>query len=149
MAKIKLVDTGWAMLPEGQTVLKINDVIYKEDFGKLEIHMITQSGVKHIERYSLIYRNEINEGATKAFSFFAKTALNNFNLEEVDPNDLVGCYVSANVEHVESDTINENTGKPYVNVRLNELKSEVGFKKSAYDQNVEEILEDLDDFLNE
>lgn len=152
MAKIKLVDTGFSLIPEGDYIFKVTDVEYKEDFGKLEVHMTEQGGRKHIERYSLLKGNgELNEGAQRAFSFFAKTALNNFNVEEIDPDDLIGCYVSAKVEHVESDTINENTGEPYVNVRLQNLKSAVGFDKNASSDdevNLDDALAELDELLD-
>lgn len=162
MAKIKLVEVGWTMLPEGPTTLKITETDYKEDFGKLEVHMVTQEGQKHIERYSFLRNNgQLNEGAQRAFSFFAKTALNNFNLEAIDPEDLVGCYITADVEHEVSDTINENTGKPYVNVRLNNLAAATGFRKVGDVELPEEeeldlgIIDeddsgdDLDDWLND
>lgn len=152
MAKIKLVDTGFSLIPEGDYTFKVTDVEYKEDFGKLEVHMTEQGGRKHIERYSLLKGNgELNEGAQRAFSFFAKTALNNFNVEEIDPDDLIGCYVSAEVEHVESDTISEKTGEPFVNVRLNKLKAEVGFKEADQWGNTEPVdidLSELDDLLD-
>lgn len=160
MAKIGLVETGWSMIPEGYDVFKVESVLYKEDFGKLEINMVTKGGQKHSERYSLTNKKgEAVEGAIKAFSFFAKTALNNFTIDEIDPNDLVGCYVSATVEHVESETISEKTGKPFVNVRLNELANAVGFgkatKKTTKEAEPEEVDEDveldldLDDWLND
>lgn len=53
MAKIALSD-GFSLLPEGEQVLKITDVKYKEAFGKMEIYMETLHGVKHIERFSLL-----------------------------------------------------------------------------------------------
>lgn len=160
MAKIKLVETGWSMIPEGDHTFKVESVDYKEDFGKLEINLVTQGGQKHQERYTLTNaKGEMNEGAMKAFSFFAKTALNNKNVEEIDPDDLVGCYVSATVAHVESEAINEKTGKPFVNVRLNDLANVVGFgkgtaKKKAVEAEPEEVEEDeedvnLDDWLND
>ena len=53
MAKIGLTE-GFSLIPEGTHVFKITDVKYKEDFGKLEVAMQTQSGAKHIERFSLL-----------------------------------------------------------------------------------------------
>lgn len=162
MSVIKLVDTGWSMIPEGKTVLKVTDVDYDSDFGKLEIKMTSQEGHTHSERYRLINKKgESNDGANKAFSFFAKTALNNFALDAIDPNDLIDCYVSATIEHVESDTISEKTGEPFVNVRLNNLKAAVGFEKSEHDEfkkrvadmtsELDELMvsdDDIDDFLD-
>jgi hypothetical protein len=48
----------------------------------------------------------MNEGACNAFSFFAKTALDNFGLEEIDHADLINHYIKADVTHdkVESTT---------------------------------------------
>lgn len=152
MAKIKLVETGWSMIPEDDYVFKVESVDYKEDFGKLEINLITASGRTHQERYSLLTaKGTLNEGAQRAFSFFAKTALNNFDLEEIDHDDLVGCYVSATVEHVESETISEKTGEPFINVRLQKLAPAVSFKdnvrnEASDDENEDEV--DLDDFLD-
>lgn len=158
MGKIKLVATGWSMIPEGKTVLKVTEVEYKEDFGKLEIKMTSQEGDNHNERYSLITnKGEMNEGAYRAFSYFAKMALNNTSVDEIDPQDLVGCYIEATIEHVESTTISEKTGEPFVNVRLNDIKSVVGFAKvqdtaSVTDNDVdvdEDVSSDeLDDFLD-
>ena len=66
------------------------------------VSLQTKSGAKHTERFSLLNKDgEINEGALKAFSFFAKTALNNFSLDEIDEQDLVGCYIKATVKHEE------------------------------------------------
>ena len=146
MSIIQLVDTGWSLIPEGKYTFKVTDVEYKEDFGKLEIKLSSQDGRSHSERYTLLRKNgELNEGAQKAFSFFAKTALNNFDLEAIDPHDLVGCYVSATVEHIESDTISEKTGEPFVNVRLNNLKAAAGFPKASAVGKVEDDEElDLD-----
>ncbi|WP_373781158.1 hypothetical protein [Jeotgalibaca porci] len=151
MAKIKLVETGWSMIPEGNYTFKITKVDYNEDFGKMEISMVTKSGQTHNERFSLITKKgNANEGAMKAFSYFAKTALGNFDVEEIDPADLEGCYLSARVEHVESETISEKTGEPFVNVRLQDTKSAVSFGGDTQATDEEESDEevDLDDFLD-
>ncbi len=100
MAKIKLSEGGYTPIPEGTHIFKITKVTYDEDFGKLEAEMIIASGQKHTERFSLIKDDgEINEGALNAFSYFAKTALNDYNLDEVDHNELVGKYIKADVTH--------------------------------------------------
>ena len=85
MAKIKLTDGGFTLIPEGVTTFKIVGATYEEDFGKLEVELQTKNGQKHVERFSLVTDDgEVNEGATKAFSYFAKTALNNYNIDEID-----------------------------------------------------------------
>ena len=82
MAKIKLSEGGFTLIPEGVTTFKIVDVEYKEDFGKMKVTLQTKSGTKHIEQFTLLDKNgEVNDGALKAFSYFAKTALNNYELD--------------------------------------------------------------------
>lgn len=99
MARIGLTE-GFSVIPEGTHIFKITDVNYKEAFGKLEVSMVTQKGQKHIERFSLL-RNDgsPNEGAYNAFSYFAKTALNDYTLTEIDHTDLVGHFIECDVEH--------------------------------------------------
>lgn len=108
MGMIKL-SSGFSIIPEGTHVFQITNVIYKEDFGKLEIHMQTQNGGKHIERYSLLRSDgTTNEGAFNAFSYFARTALNDYSIDEIDPAVLVGRFIECDVAH---DVV-ENKNKP-------------------------------------
>jgi hypothetical protein len=129
MAKIKLSKGGFTPIAEGEHIFKITKSTYDEDFGKLEIEMTIASGQKHIERFSLIRNDgEINEGALNAFSYFAKTALNNFNLDEIDHNDLVGCYIKATVEHEKLPSKND-PAKMVTFLRLTDQAPASGFEK--------------------
>ena len=129
MAKIKLSKGGFTPIAEGEHIFKITKSTYDEDFGKLEIEMVIASGQKHIERFSLIRNDgEINEGALNAFSYFAKTALNNFNLDEIDHEDLVGCYIKATVEHEKVPSRND-PAKTVTFLRLTNQASASGFEK--------------------
>lgn len=129
MAKIKLSKGGFTPIAEGEHIFKITKSTYDEDFGKLEIEMVIASGQKHIERFSLIRNDgEINEGALNAFSHFAKTALNNFNLDEIDHNDLVGCYMKATVEHEKVPSKND-PAKTVTFLRLTDQAPASGFEK--------------------
>ena len=152
MAKIKLSEGGFSLIPEGVHTFKITEVEYKEDFGKMKVTMQTKSGAKHTEQFSLLTKSgEGNEGAVKAFSYFAKTALNNFNLDEIDDQDLVGCYISATVTHEEYES-NKNPGQMRKAARLSDWTPAAGFgtgeAKSAA-KAVEEEEDDLDDFLDD
>lgn len=143
MAKIKLSEGGFSLVPEGTTTFKIVGVEYKEDFGKMKVEMQTKSGQKHFENFSLMNnKGEINEGALKAFSYFAKTALNNFSLDEIDEQDLVGCYITATVKHEEFES-NKEAGKMLKSVRLSDYAVAVGFDSNATEE--EEDLDDADD----
>ena len=156
MAKIKLVASGFTLIPEGWHTFKITEVEYKEDFGKMVVNMTTQDGKKHQERFGLLTKaGEVNEGALKAFSYFAKTALGNFDLEEIDEDDLVGCYMKAKVEHVTSETISDRTGEPFINVNLVEKEAAYGFKdvkggsaKAEPEAAADDEDVDVDDFLD-
>ena len=117
MAKIALSE-GFTVIPEGTHIFKITEVSYKETFGKIEVKMETAKGLKHTERFSLIGKNgQPNEGAMNAFSFFAKTALNDFELTEIDHNDLVGRYMECVVEH-DVQPSNKNPEKNVTFIRL-------------------------------
>lgn len=99
MPTIKLT-SGFTLIPEGTHIFKITDAKYNEEFGKLEIHMQTRKGQKHIERYALTRDDgTINEGAYNAFSYLAKVALQNFDLDEIDPVVLIGRYIECDVAH--------------------------------------------------
>jgi hypothetical protein len=131
MARITLSkNTGFTLIPEGFHVFKIVDVDMSkyEGFGKIEVKMETANGQKHSERFSLLNaKGEVNEGALNAFSYFARTVMNDYKADDIDPADLVGHYIRAEVKHVESTTINERTGKPYINVNLGDKEPALGF----------------------
>ena len=107
MAKMKLSGGGFSIIPEGVTtfkVVEVDDSKY-EDFGKLAVKMQTVDGKTHTERFSLIKKGgELNEGALKAWSYFARTCLNNYQLDEIDTQDIVGCYITATVKHEDTTT---------------------------------------------
>jgi len=128
MARIKLSEGGFTPIPEGEHIFKIVKSNYDEDFGKLEIEMVTQSGQKHVERFHLINNEgEVNEGALNAFSYFAKTALNNFNLDEIDHTDIEGCYIKATVVHNKQPS-NKDPNKIVTFVNLKEYSVASGFE---------------------
>lgn len=151
MAKIKLSEGGFSLIPEGTTIFKIVDVEYKEDFGKMKVEMQTKTGGKHTEQFTLLTKSgEVNEGALKAFSYFAKTALNNFQLDEIDETDLIGCYIQATVKHEEFES-NKEPGKMLKSARLNDYEVAVGFgSEKASEASIDDSdSDDLDDFLND
>lgn len=152
MAKIKLSQGGFTLIPEGTTtfkVVEVDDSKY-EDFGKLEVKLQTKDGKTHSERFALTKNNgEINEGALKAWSYFAKTCLNNFQADEIDTQDIVGCYITATVKHEEYSYEKDGETKSGKSARLNDYAVAVGFGSKAEETTEEEVEdEDLDDFLD-
>lgn len=126
MAKIGLSE-GFSLIPKGTHVFKITGVNYKEDFGKMEITMQLATGQKHVERFSLLNKDgEPNQGGLNAFSYFAKVALNDFSLAEIDHEDLVGCFIRCEVDHEEVES-NRTPGKMLKFVRLGDKESADGY----------------------
>lgn len=99
MARIGM-SSGFSICPEGKHIFRIYDVVYQEDFGKIEVKMINAQGVTHNERFNLLNNDGTpNDKALNAFSYFAKTVLDNFELEEIDHTDLIDHYIGATVVH--------------------------------------------------
>lgn len=118
MAKIALSDSNFAVCPEGTHIFRIESVEYKEDFGKLNITMKTKEGYTHIERFNFVKANgEQNDVAVGVFSLFAKIALQDFDLEEIDHEDLVGCFIKCEVTH----DVQPNKNDPSKNITFSRL----------------------------
>lgn len=109
MARIPMT-SGFTLIPEGTYVFRIDDVKYDEQFGKLEVKLVTSNGLKHTENFSLMDKNgEANEKALNAFSYFAKTALNDFSVTDIDHTDLIGHYICAEVVHTKAPSRKDPT----------------------------------------
>ncbi len=153
MAKMKLSESAFKVIPEGVTVFKIMEVDDSkyEDFGKLAVKLQTAKGETHVENFTLIKNNgELNEGALKAWSYFARTCLNNFQADEIDTQDVVGCYIQATVKHEKyTRTKGDKAGQEAIAVRLNDYAPASGFAGAKAQAVVEDDSDDLDDFLDE
>ena len=153
MAKMQLSEQTFTLIPEGTTtfkVMEVDDSKY-EDFGKLEVKLQTAKGQKHTERFTLLKNNgELNEGALKAWSYFARTCLNNFSVDEIDTQDIVGCYITATVKHEEFEfTKGDRAGQTGKNVRLNDYTTASGFDEAVVDDEDDDLDIDLDDELGD
>lgn len=99
MARIPMT-SGFALIPEGTYVFRIYGAKYDEEFGKIEIKLVNAAGMTHTERFSIKDKNdELNEKALNAFSYFAKTAMGDFTLEDIDPEELIDHFICAEVVH--------------------------------------------------
>lgn len=99
MARIPMT-SGFVIIPEGEYVFRIYDATYDEDFGRIEIKLVNAQGATHTERFSIKDKNdEYNEKALNAFSYFAKTAMNDYTMEDIDPEQLINHYIRAEVVH--------------------------------------------------
>ena len=155
MAKMKLSQATFTIISEGTHTFKIvevDDTKY-DDFGKIAVKMQTAKGETHTESFTLIKANgDLNEGALKAWSYFARTCLNNFRADEIDTQDIVGCFITATVKHeTYTRTKGDNAGTEGIAVRLNDYTTASGFGsgtatvEAEADEDVDDILSDLDD----
>lgn len=99
MARIPMT-SGFTLIPEGTYVFRIYDVSYDEEFGKIEIKLVNAAGMTQTERFTIKDKNdEPNEKALNAFSYFAKTAMGDYTLEDIDPMELIDHFIEAEVVH--------------------------------------------------
>lgn len=130
MARIPMT-SGFTLIPEGTYVFRIYDVKYDETFGKLEVMLVNAQGMKHTERFSLMDNNgEANEKALNAFSYFAKTALNDFTVEDIDHTDLINRYIRAEVVHTKTPSRKDPT-KTVTFANLGDKSPATGFDTEA------------------
>lgn len=91
---------GFSIIPEGTYVFKIVKIDYNEKFGNLTIHLETKDGGKHRESYRFVNDNgDVNSKAMNAFSYFARTAMNDMTLDSIEPQDLVGHFIKLTIVH--------------------------------------------------
>jgi len=132
MARIPLT-SGFTNIPEGEHVLRIYDVAYDEIWGKIEVSMINAQGLTMVERFTLKDANdEPNEKAMAAFSYFAKTAINNYEATEIDPMDMINHYIRATVVHNQLPS-RTKPGKMVTFVNLGDKKPADGFDTTPTD----------------
>ncbi len=126
MARIPLT-SGFTLIPEGNYVFRIYSVKYEEKFGKMEIGLVNAQGLTQTEKFTLMSgKNTVNEKAMNAFSYFAKTALNDYAREDIDPMELIDCYIRADVVHTKLPSTKEE-GKFVTFANLGEKAPADGF----------------------
>lgn len=102
MSKFKLGNGGFTVIPEGRYTFEIMEVQYKEDYGKLAVKLRADNGKTHVERYTVAdTKGNPNDGAINAFSYLARKAMGDMDLEEIELDELVGCKFIATITHTE------------------------------------------------
>lgn len=121
MATIQMTGSTFTVCPEGRHIFRIYKVDFNPDFGKVVVHMVNAQGITHRENFGLMRADgSMNEGACNAFSFFARTALNDFSREAIDHEELVNHYIGAEVVH----TVQPNKNDPTKTVTFANLVGE-------------------------
>ena len=121
MATIQMTGGSFTVCPEGRHIFRIYKVDFNPDFGKVTVYMVNAQGITHRENFGL-YRADgsMNDGACNAFSYFARTALNDYSREAIDHTELVGHYIGAEVAH----TVQPNKNDPTKTVTFANLVGE-------------------------
>ena len=121
MATIQMTGSSFKVCPEGRHIVRIYKVDFNPDFGKVVVHMVNAQGITHKENFGLMRADgSMNEGACNAFSFFARTALNDFSREAIDHTELVNHYIGAEVAH----TVQPNKNDPSKSITFANLVGE-------------------------
>ena len=121
MATIQMTGGTFTVCPEGRHIFRIYKVDFNPDFGKVVVYMVNAQGITHRENFGLMREDgSMNDGACNAFSFFARTALNDYSREAIDHTELVGHYIGAEVVH----TVQPNRNDPTKTVTFANLVGE-------------------------
>ena len=110
MATIQMTGNNFTVCPEGRHIFRIYKVDFNPEFGKVVIYMVNAQGITHRENFNLMRADgSMNDSVCNAFSFFARTALNDFSREEIDHTELVNHYIGAEVIHKVQPNKNDPT----------------------------------------
>lgn len=124
---MKLSNPTFSIIPEGTHVFQIDAVVYSEEFGKMTVSMHVKNGLRHVEYFNLLKADQTpNNGALNAFSYFARCALNDFTVTDIDPQSLIGHYVKIEVRH-EQGTNKDGQERTYT--RLGNKYPAAGFEE--------------------
>lgn len=125
---------GFSIIPEGEYVFRIYEVNHDEKFGKIEIKLINAKGQTMTEKFILMdSHGDYNDRALSAFSYFAKAAMNDFDMEDVEPKDLVNHYIRAEVVHNEKQS-NKDPNKTVTFANLGDKYPADGFDTEAVER---------------
>ena len=121
MATIQMTGSTFTVCPEGRHIFRIYKVDFNPDFGKVVLHMVNAQGNTVREQFNLMKTDgSMNESVCNAFSFFARTALNDYSREAIDHTELVNRYIGVEVVH----TIQPNKNDPTKTVTFANLGRE-------------------------
>ena len=110
MATIQMTGGTFTVCPEGRHIFRIYKVDFNQDFGKVVVHVVNAQGHTIREQFNLMrVDGSMNESACNAFSFFARTALNDYSREAIDHTELIGRYIGLEVVHSVQPNKNDPT----------------------------------------
>lgn len=105
---IKYVNS-YRKIPEGHYVFGIYEVHYDQEYGEVKLKVVNNAGYVKQLRYQLLDSNgEVNEIQASTLSRVAQNALNDFESEEFDEQQLPGKYFEADVKWSQGKGKNAN-----------------------------------------
>ena len=158
MAKINLAEsTGGSYIKEAgkNVLLQITHAKYNQDFGKVEMTLTNEKGETMNNNFGLMNNDgSINEKALKAFSYFARVAVGDWDRDDIEDEELLGCYIRGDIKLTEGKEKNKS-GEIMVFANLDKVYSTTDtFNKSkvkassADESDDEEVAIDTDDEWN-
>ena len=112
MAKIQLVESSasnYINQAGKQVLLRITKSHYDQDFGKVEIALENEKGEIVNNNFGLMSQDgSMNEGAIKAFSYFARVAIGDWGRDDIEDEELVGCFIRADIKMVKGTKPNKD-----------------------------------------
>lgn len=104
MAKINLAESNGTFIsqPGKNVLLVVTKSKYDQEYGKVEMTLENENGEIVSNNFGLIDNDgSINEGALKAFSYFSRVAVGDWGRDDIEDEELIGCFVRADIEMVE------------------------------------------------
>jgi hypothetical protein len=123
MSKVKLTQSTFQVCPEGEHFFKITEVKHDEDFQTITLTLKTPDGFTDTERYGLLNSDgTANEGACGAFSYMCRCAMQDNDMEEIEPKNLKDKYIKATVVHTKKPSTKKE-GKEVTFTSLQDIES--------------------------
>lgn len=113
---------SFKVIPEGEHIFRIYAVDFDEEFGRITVKMVNAKGFTHSERYTIKNKEgEAIDGAMNAFSYLARVALNEYDRDDIDTDELVDHYIKATIVHKKvPSTKNEGEFTTFANIAKRE-----------------------------
>lgn len=158
MAKINLAESNGAFIsqPGKNVLLVVTKSKYDQEYGKVEMTLENENGEIVSNNFGLIDNDgSINDGALKAFSYFSRVAVGDWGRDDIEDEELIGCFVRADIEMVKGKKEDKNgnimefanIAKCYMtNDRFEKAKKEKSVKPATTSKKAKPVVEDEEDW---
>lgn len=127
MATLYLPKREFTPIPEGVHIFRIYDVEYDVTFGKVRVYLVNAKGRTHRADYNTLNNDgSVNETASNALAYLARSAINDNNLMEIDHTQLINKYIQTTITHTVQPNRNDPS-KTVTFINLSETKPADGF----------------------